>query len=71
MPSVRPEGWCLVTRQVTYKVGLANKIVRGRAVGNLWGVSRYIDGNRNCWVLEPQESEQKARQVCAELSAAG
>ena len=54
--------------QITYRVGLANKIERGRAVGNLWGVARYVDGRRNHWVLEPQASEQHARAVCAALN---
>ena len=52
----------------TYKVALANKVINGRAVGNLWGVMRYIDGCQNCWVMAPQESEQAARAYCAELS---
>lgn len=47
----------------SYRVELANKIAGGRAVGNLWGVAKLINGCRNTWVLEPQESEQKARDL--------
>jgi hypothetical protein len=47
---------------LTYKVELANKIGRkGAAVGNLFGVARYIDGCRNAWVLEPQPIHAVAR----------
>jgi transposase-like protein len=48
---------------VGYKVELANKIRGGRAVGNLWGVSRWVGGRRNCWALQPQEDEQRARNL--------
>ena len=47
--------------RLTYKVELANKIIGGRAVGNLWGVGEYIDGRRRNWAMAPQEDEQRAR----------
>lgn len=55
---------------ITFRVGLANKIVRGRAVGNLWGVSRFVDGRRNTWILSPQEDEALARDLAQRLNAA-
>jgi hypothetical protein len=51
-----------------YKVELANKISGGRAIGNLWGVARYIDGRRGGYVLQPQDSEQRARDLAADLN---
>ena len=57
----------------TYRVELSNKIgrINGRvcAVGNLWGVAELHDGRRRGYVLAPQESEQVARERCAELNA--
>jgi hypothetical protein len=53
--------------RITFKVELANKIEHGRAVGNLWGVARYLDGCRNTWVLPPQGDESLAREACATL----
>jgi hypothetical protein len=49
--------------KITYIIELANKIERGRCVGNLYGVARYIDGCRNTWVLQPQPSEELAEQT--------
>lgn len=45
---------------ITYRIELANKIVCGRTVGNLYGVARLINGCRNTWVLQPQESRDAA-----------
>lgn len=56
-------------KTVSFKVELANKIRDGRAVGNLYGVARYINGCRNTWVLAPQDSEQAARAFCAAATA--
>lgn len=54
----------------TYKVELANKVRRGgRAVGNLWGVGMYANGCRAGWALEPQDSEDRARKIAAEMTA--
>jgi len=50
--------------RVTYRVELANKIRDGRAVGNLWGVARLIDGCRGGWHLEPQDDESLAYATC-------
>lgn len=52
---------CPECPRTTFKVELANKIVGGRAVGNLWGVGRYKSGNRCGWALEPQADETVAR----------
>lgn len=52
---------------ITYKLELANKIERGRCVGNLYGVARYIDGCRNTYVLEPQPSEEVAVAFLADI----
>lgn len=46
---------------VPFKVEICNKIVNGRAVGNLYGVGRWVDGRRTGWVLEPQASKARAR----------
>jgi hypothetical protein len=54
--------------RVEYKVELANKIVRGRAVGNLWGVGTYTDGRRGRWLLAPQSDEALARRVATEAN---
>ena len=45
----------------SYRVELANEIRGGRAVGNLFGVAKLINGCRGGWVLEPQKDQQKAR----------
>jgi hypothetical protein len=48
-------------------VELANDIRGGRAVGNLWGVARYLsDGRRTSYILRPQPSEKVARDFAAE-----
>lgn len=44
----------------TYRLSLANRIERGRAVGNLYGVSACFDGSHRYYVLEPQVSEERA-----------
>ena len=57
--------------RIEYKVELANKISRGRAVGNLYGVGMYIDGRRrHPYALEPQEDEAKARTFAEVANAA-
>jgi hypothetical protein len=52
-----------VTGKARAQVELANKIARGQAVGNLWGAA-FVDerGCRHGWLLEPQESEEAARE---------
>ena len=52
----------------TYRVELANKVRNGRAVGNLWGVARYVDGRRRGWALSPQENEAAARAFAADAT---
>lgn len=54
---------------VEFKVELANKIRGGRAVGNLWGVGKYVDGRRHGYALTPQESEERAREVARAMNA--
>jgi hypothetical protein len=56
------------TEKVTFKVELANKVFRGRVVGNLYGVGRYVNGCRNTWVLVPQEDEELARETAKDLN---
>lgn len=51
------------------KIYQANKIVKGRAVGNLWGVGTYVDGQRTCYAIRPQESEEIARAFVREAHA--
>lgn len=48
-------------RRLEFRLELANKIQRGRAVGNLYGVGIFRDGSRCTWALKPQEDEQVAR----------
>ncbi len=55
----------------TYQVELANRIVRGRAVGNLYGVARYVDGQRMGWVLSPQADESRARHLADLANVSG
>lgn len=45
---------------VTFKVELSNAIARGQAVGNLYGVGRYLNDCRTFWALEPQTSREVA-----------
>lgn len=52
---------------VVYKIELANKIRNGRAVGNLYGVGKYVNGCRQGYALEPQDSESKARDLVARI----
>lgn len=56
---------------VGYRVELANRIKRGRCVGNLYGVARYVDGRREGgWVLDPQLDDRLASGVALVLRAA-
>lgn len=52
----------------TFKVELANEIRNGRTVGNLYGVARYVDGCRCCYVLRPQADRELAYRTAAELN---
>lgn len=51
-----------------YKVELANKVVGGRVVGNLYGVAEYVGGKRRDWALKPQADEKKARDTAKKLN---
>jgi hypothetical protein len=61
-----------------FQVELANKIRGGRAVGNLYGVARFIEHcesiplavrrRRHTYVLTPQTDEELARFVCTTLN---
>ena len=47
--------------RVTFKLELSNKIARGEAVGNLYGVGRYVDNRRTFYALDPQTSRDIAQ----------
>ena len=50
-----------------YCIELANRIVRGRGAGNLYGVSAHGRRGFRFWVLQPQRSERRARGVLCAL----
>lgn len=54
---------------VTFKLELSNAIVRGQAVGNLYGVGRYIDDRRTFYALDPQPSREVAEAFAAKWNA--
>lgn len=54
---------------ITFKVELANKVALGQAVGNLFGVGRYVNDCRTFWALDPQPSQEVARAFAAKWNA--
>ena len=57
-------------KRTEYKLELANKIEGGRAVGNLYGVGRYVNDCRCGWALPPQEDKQRALNFVATANLA-
>lgn len=55
--------------RVTFKVELSNKVARGQAVGNLYGVGRFVNDCRTFYALDPQPSQEVAHAFAAKWNA--
>lgn len=54
--------------EITFKVELANRVSRGRAVGNDYLVVRYVDGCRANIIARWGAEEVSARMQCLKLN---
>ena len=58
-----------ISEVITYRVELANRLLGGRTVGNLYGVAKMQGRRRAGWALQPQEDRDLAYRTADDLNA--